>query len=198
MRLPKVYLFRSLRPANTAPHEDIPHLPTYAQQNISAIIRLEQEALSDRSYAQRIADGVTSVATKPWFIVGHALVFTAWIAINTLGTWRFDPRPFNLLNTVIALEAIFLTLLVLATQHRMSRLSDRRAHLNLQVDLLTEQEMTVVLRMLERLFEHLKLDPITAAPQSAEMRKMTDVEALADQLDTGLKQSAHDKSPDKK
>jgi uncharacterized membrane protein len=196
MTLPKVYPFTSPRP-RPAPADDAPHIPTYADQNISAIIRLEQEALSHRSYGQRMADGITGVATKPWFVVGHALFFVAWMAVNTLGSMRFDPRPFSLLNSVIALEAIFLTLLVLATQNRMARLSDRRGHLNLQVDLLTEQEMTVVLRMLEQLFAHFKLDPIACSPQSAELRKMTDVEALADKLDTGLQESANEKNADK-
>ena len=164
-------------------------MPAGADENISAIVRMEQEALTDRSLSQRIADVVTAMAVKPWFVVLHVLGFACWILANTIGQWRLDTRPFNFLNTIISIEAIFLTLLVLASQQRMLRLSDRRAHLNLQVDLLAEQEMTVMIRMLERLFEHFKLDPVAAAPQSAEFRKTTDLEALVDKLDREMNES---------
>ena len=157
-------------------------MPSAAEKNISDIVRMEQEVLRKRSLGERFADLMTSVATKPWFIAAHVILCTIWIAANLLGTGRFDPQPFNLLNTIISIEAIFLTLLVLASQHRMSRLSERRAHLNLQVDLLTEQELTVALRMLERLFQHFELEPVTGARQAAEMRKMTDVEGLVHKI----------------
>ena len=160
-----------------------------SDKNIAAMVRVEQEALTERSFGERIADSVTGLAVKPWFIALHAVAYAGWILANTAGRWRFDPWPFNFLSSVVTVEAIFLTLLVLASQQRMSRLSDRRAHLNLQVDLLAEQEMTVMIRMLERLFEHFKLDPAVAAPQSAELRKTTDLKALADELDTRMNEA---------
>ena len=158
-------------------------------KNISAMVRMEQEALIHRSLGERIADGVTGLAIKPWFIALHALVYGVWALANTAGPWRFDPWPFNVLNTLIAVEALFVTLLVLASQQRMIRVSDRRAHLNLQVDLLAEQEMTAMIRMLERLFEHFKLDPAATDPQSADLRKTTDVKALADKLDSSMNEA---------
>jgi uncharacterized membrane protein len=147
---------------------------------------LERESLLDRSLGDRIADVVTALAIKPWFVALHGTAYAGWVLANTVGPWRFDPWPFNVLNTIITVEAIFLTLLVLASQQRLMRLSDRRAHLNLQVDLLAEQELTVIIRMLERLFEHFKLDPRATVPQSAELRKTTDLQALVDKLDSGI------------
>jgi len=63
----------------------------------------------------------------------------------------FDPFPFTLLTTLVSLEAIFLTLFVLASQNRLTLEADRRAHLDLQVNLLSEQEMTMVLVKFSRL-----------------------------------------------
>jgi uncharacterized membrane protein len=186
MPIPRVYAFRSPRAEQPAAQATPPM--SAADKNISDVVRLEHEAFGQRSFGEQFADAVTAVATRPWFIGAHLLLFGLWIAANTSGGWSFDPWPFNFLNTAITLEAIFLTLLVLASQHRMSRIIDRRAHLNLQVDLLAEQEMTVMLRMLERLFQHFHLDPATSAPQAAEMRKMTDLEALVNKLDSGLDQ----------
>jgi uncharacterized membrane protein len=47
----------------------------------------------------------------------------------------------------VSLEAIFL--FVLASQNRLSRQSDKRSHLDLQIDLLAEREMTAVLQLLQ-------------------------------------------------
>jgi uncharacterized membrane protein len=187
-----VYAFRSLRAEQSATEQQAPSMST-TDKNIAEVVRLEHEAFGDRSFGERLADAVTAIATRPWFIGAHLLLFGPWIAANTIGGWSLDPWPFNLLNTVISVEAIFLTLLVLASQHRMSRIIDRRAHVNLQVDLLAEQEMTVMLRMLERLFQHFHLDPAAAHPQAAEMRNMTDLETLVTKLDSGLDQD-HEKS----
>ena len=63
-----------------------------------------------------------------------------------------DPFPFNLLTTIVSLEAIFLTLFVLVSQNRMSREADKRAQLDLQVNLLAEKEATMILRNASRDF----------------------------------------------
>ena len=158
------------------------------ERNIQAVTRLEQEALTQRSVGERLGDVVTRLAVKPWFIAGHAIVFGIWMLGNTLGGWGFDRAPFFVLCTVIAIEATFLTLLVLASQQRMLRISDRRAHLNLQVDLLAEQELTLILKMLERVSEHLNLAPVVPHPDSAELKKTTDLEALAGDLARTMEQ----------
>jgi len=183
---PKLYLFKSRQHRDAAALEEKPQMPEVAKKNIKVVLRLEQEALDHRSFGEHVADVVTSVASKSWFSALHLALIAGWIAANALGYLHLDPYPFNLLSSIIAVEAIFLTLLVLASQHRMARVAERRSHLNLQIDLLAEQEMTVMLRMLERLLQHFKLDPVETAPQSAELRKMTDFEALVDQLDRRL------------
>src|SRR4029077_1517302 len=80
----------------------------------------------------------------------HAVWFAAWIVWNTMRP-AFDPFPYSLLNLVVALEAVFLTSVVLMKQNYMTRLADRRAHLDLQVNLLAEQELTAMLHMLHGL-----------------------------------------------
>src|SRR5262245_45669196 len=65
----------------------------------------------------------------------------------------FDPYPFTFLTMVVSLEAIFLSIFVLISQNRMAHQADRRAHLDLQINLLAEQENTMMLRMLEQLCE---------------------------------------------
>ena len=68
---------------------------------------------------------------------------------RSVGIRPFDPFPFPFLTMTVSLEAIFLALFVLASQNRLTRQADKRSHLDLQIDLLAEREMTAVLQLLQ-------------------------------------------------
>ena len=83
-----------------------------------------------------------------------------WITVLLIGGWivgnlrpaprdRIDPFPFPLLTLVLSIEAIFLSIFILMSQNRAARVSDKRSHLDLQLNLLSEQENTKMLLMLE-------------------------------------------------
>jgi uncharacterized membrane protein len=119
-------------------------------------------------------------------LAGHVLWFGGWIAANTgvvPGIAPFDPYPFPLLTMVVSLEAIFLSLFVLASQNRLSRQSDKRAQLDLQIDLLAEREMTAVLRLLNDIAEHLQVKGSLSAGQIRDLASRTDLHILMRQLD---------------
>ncbi len=67
----------------------------------------------------------------------------------------FDPFPFGLLTMIVSLEAIFLSTFVLISQNRSNRLSERRAELDLHVNLLAEQKTAKVLDMLDTIAHQL-------------------------------------------
>ena len=54
-----------------------------------------------------------------------------------------------MLTTIVSLEAILLSLFILMSQNRLRGESDRRAELDLQINLLTEHELTRVLTLLQ-------------------------------------------------
>ena len=58
---------------------------------------------------------------------------------------------------MVSLEAIFLTLLVLMRQNQMTKEADKRANLDLQINMLDEQETTMILRMVQKIATHLGL-----------------------------------------
>ena len=66
----------------------------------------------------------------------------------------FDPFPYAFLTLVVSLEAIFLSLFILMSQNRAALHADRRAHLDLQINLLAEHESTKTLELLKALCEH--------------------------------------------
>jgi uncharacterized membrane protein len=157
-----------------------------AERNVRVIAELERRALADRSTADRMSDAINRVTGSAAFAAGNLVLFVAWISINTgrlPGVAPFDPFPFSLLTLIVSLEAIFLAIFVLMSQNRMTRQADKRAHLDLQVDLLAEQELTTMLQMLDALCRKLQVDVEIADTQ---LLDETDVQKLASALETEL------------
>jgi len=161
-----------------------------AARNIEAIAALEREALHDRSALARFTDAVTSAAGTAAFLLGHVVCVAAWIALNVSGRLAVDPYPFNLLMLAVSLEAIGLTTVVLMTQNRMTRQADKRAHLDLQVNLLAEQELTAMLQMLHALCQRVGVSVTVRDTGVEQLLKDTDIHQLANALDRELTESA--------
>jgi uncharacterized membrane protein len=149
------------------------------------MVELAQKERDDRTGIDRLAEAVAHVAGSTPFIVIHAIWFTAWIVLNTT-RFAFDPYPYSLLNLVVALEAVFLTSVVLMTQNHMTRLADRRAHLDLQVNLLAEQELTAILHMLHGLCTQAGVNVAIRDERVQQLLTETDIRKIAVALDRGL------------
>jgi uncharacterized membrane protein len=135
--------------------------PHPVSENISRIVDLEEAARRDLTGSERVSKVITDFAGSLRFVILHIAVFAGWTSWNTLApqNLRFDPFPFGLMTMLVSLEGVFLATFVLISQNRMMAQSERRDHLGLQVNLLTEQELTMVLRMLRQWFEHAGMPP---------------------------------------
>jgi uncharacterized membrane protein len=67
-------------------------------------------------------------------------------------------------------------------QNRMSLRSDQRDHLNLQVDLLAEKEITKILQLSQLLCEHFQITEARRDREVQELSQDTAVERLAREL----------------
>ena len=160
--------------------------PRAVEENIDTVKVWEQAALDQRSAATRLSEWVTRVLGGGPALVLHVVWFGFWLLANTgaiPGIEPFDRFPFPLLTSIVSLEAIFLSLFVLASQNRLTMQADKRAELDLQIDLLAEREMTAVLVMLVDLARHLKA-PLSLTPeQIRDLASKTDVRTLAAELE---------------
>ena len=155
-------------------------------ENVEAIKRWEQELLHARSPAELVGDRITCIAASGPVLLAHVVWFAFWIAANTgfvAGVSTFDPFPFPFLTMTVSLEAIFLALFVIASQNRLARQGDKRAHLDLQIDLLAEREMTAVLQLLRDIASHLKVESTVTAEHIRDLVKQTDVHDLTQKMD---------------
>src|SRR5262245_57392764 len=94
---------------------------------------------------------------------------------STLFRFPFSQRSFH--------WAIFLALSVLASQNRLSHQSDKRAHLDLQVDLLSDREMTAVLQLLQDIARHINVKVGLTPDQIRDLTKKTDIHQLTNKLE---------------
>src|SRR3954451_11236561 len=159
--------------------------PRTVLDNIQAITALEEQQERGRTLSDRIADAIASFAGTVIFVLLHLVWFGLWAAIN-LGLLHvapaFDPYPFQLLCMIVSLEGVLLSTFVLIKQNRMSALADERSHLDLQVSLLAEQEVTKVIQMLQRISTHLGLEAKVMDEEARELGETTAVGNLAHRL----------------
>jgi uncharacterized membrane protein len=156
-------------------------LASVIERNIDAIEEHRQEADAARSTQEHVADAITWFSGSMPFIYFHVFFFGIWILMNLepLGLPAFDPYPFGMLTTIVSLEAIFLSTFVLVSQNRQAIIADRRNELDLQINLLTEYEVTRILLLVDELAKQF---PIHIDPCQAEELQELEEDVRPDEL----------------
>jgi uncharacterized membrane protein len=155
-----------------------------AAKNIESILNLEQEDREELSPLHRVSHGVGWFAGTVYFVLLQCVGVTGWVLLNA-GPLRlakpFDPYPFSFLSVVLSMEAVLLTSFVLIRQGVIDRQSERRNHLDLQINMLAEDKVTTVLNLLRGVADKLDVD-LAEHRQSEEQAKETPVESIAKNL----------------
>jgi uncharacterized membrane protein len=130
------------------------------RKNIDALGEMQRREESRRTLTDRAADAITNFSGSMTFLYIHVAWFGLWILLNVgvlafPGLRVFDRFPFGLLTMIVSLEAIFLSTFVLISQNRMARLGEKRAELDLHVNMLAEQKAAKTLEMLDQLTRQL-------------------------------------------
>jgi uncharacterized membrane protein len=82
-------------------------------------------------------------------------------------------------------EAIFLAIFILMSQNRAARISEKRSHLDLQLNLLSEQENTKMLEMLEQIGKAVGAE-FGSGEDVRVLKEAIRPEALSDQIDRAV------------
>ncbi|WP_375428835.1 DUF1003 domain-containing protein [uncultured Sphingomonas sp.] len=150
-------------------------------ENIDLLTRRRRQEKRDASLSDRIADRVTGFTGSMLFVVIHLVLFGGWIVIN-LG-WTPIPafdESFVVLAMVASVEAIFLSTFVLISQNRMAEAADRRADLDLHINLLAEHELSKLAGLVARIAE--RLDVPAHSPDLDEIQRDVSPERVLDAL----------------
>ena len=161
----------------------------HVQEHIGTIAKQEQEFLARRSPAERLGDLTAAIVGNLGFVAAHILLFCVWILVNTLNfppIPHFDPMPFTLLGTAVAMEAIVLASLILMRQSRLARRADEREHLMLQILLLTEKEVTALISMSRQIAAKVGLSDINDNKEIEQLGRKTSIDDVAQDIQRSL------------
>jgi uncharacterized membrane protein len=145
---------------------------------IDDIFKLES---LERTASERIAEKIATFTGSMFFVWLHVVWFALWIVFNIpwLGLQPVDPFPFTFLTMVVSLEAIFLSAFILMSENRQARLGDRRSRVNLQVDMISEREITKLMEVVVDIRDHLGIRrPVDLELDN--MQKATNIEHLTE------------------
>jgi len=155
------------------------------ERNIRLLHERSQEEEARASTEERIARAITDFTGSMRFVYLHVAIFAVWIVANLRGipsipAW--DPT-FVILAMIASVEAIFLSTFVLITQNRMAATAERRAELDLQINLLAEHEVTKLIRMVSAIAEHLDVST-EEGPEIEELKSDIAPEAVLDKIES--------------
>jgi uncharacterized membrane protein len=134
-------------------------LPVHVNQSIGAMASIHKLAECEVSTHQRGIERLTSVLAQPSSIYVTIALFCGWVGFNLaafeFGGQPFDAPPFAYLHLVLTFLAFLIATAVLISQDRQTRLSEKRGHLDLQINLLAENKIAKVIALLEELRQDL-------------------------------------------
>jgi uncharacterized membrane protein len=156
-------------------------------QNIDAVLDFYEREDKKISCSQRIMERISRFIGQPVFLCIILLFVAFWILANVvllrLGITEFDPAPYSRLQGIFGLGALLTAIAVLSKQNRLAKLEEQRAHLDLKVNLLTEQKTAKLIDLLEELRRDLPNVKDRHDPEAATLQKSMNPELVLAALD---------------
>lgn len=162
-----------------------PHgLNSALARNIAALTERHRRDEAEASLQDKIAAAVTAFTGSMAFVYVHLAILIVWVGVNTglIGILQPFDRTFVILATAASVEAIFLSTFVLISQNRAAKAADRRADLDLQINLLTEHEVTRLISLTTAIAEKLGVGE-SGDPALQELQQDVAPEAVLDTLE---------------
>lgn len=157
-------------------------LPSSTKENLELLSVFKDGEEAQISGLQLAIERISRFLGSPAYFAFTVAFIALWIAVNTFGLrhgWRhIDAPPFFWLQGWISSNALLLTVAVLIRQNRMAQVAEHRSHLDLQINLLTEQKVTKILQIIDELRRDLTALRGRPDAEVTEMTKPADAHAL--------------------
>lgn len=170
--------------AKSEGHEPGADLPSSATDNLEVLANFYEREDAKISGVQLLIERISAFFGSPAYFAFAIAFIVLWVLVNLWGTaagWEHvDEPPFFWLQGIVSSNALLLTVAVLIRQNRMANLAEHRAHLDLQINLLTEQKAAKILQIVDALRGALPSLPGQHGSDAevAEMTKPADPEAI--------------------
>lgn len=140
---------------------------------------------------QRGIERLTGALGRPGFLYVTIVFVSGWIGANLalplMGLAAFDPPPFGYLHIVLTLSALLMATVVLVTQDRQIRMTEKRSHLDLQINLQAEGKVAKVIALLEELRRDLPNVRNRRDPEAHAMAVRTDPQIVLEALEESVR-----------
>jgi uncharacterized membrane protein len=160
-------------------------LPPHVEQTVRAVEQVHTEHHEGASPADRLLERSKARVGRPASVAVVLVVVLFWIASNVLLGLRIDPPPFLYLQLVLAVSAVCLTILILATQQRADQLASHREKLILQLGFVSEQKTTKIIALMEELRRDTPQVKDRTDTEAEQMTESVNVRAVSDALRDG-------------
>jgi uncharacterized membrane protein len=175
-----------------APTDAPEPIAEHIAQNIEGIVAFHEREHEKLSLAQRRIEAASRLVCRPLYLVVLLSLVIAWIAGNELarrlGATPLDEPPFAWLQGAVAFAGLVTSTVVLYAQGRQAKLETQRAHLDLQVNLLTEQKVTKVIALLEELRRDLPMVRNRVDAEVSALQQRTDAGQVLSALEQGARE----------
>jgi len=125
----------------------------HIEMTVQRMAELHAQQLESQSPLQRKVTRLILTLSRPRAVVIAAGLVLLWMLVNILSPqfgWRvFDPPPFQWLELIATVVALFTTMMILATQAREDEAARRRSQLTLQLASLSDQKLAKVIQLLQ-------------------------------------------------
>ena len=163
-------------------------VPESVTRNIDAVSEFFETEERRISGSQDFIEKTSSFVGRPGYLVFLVVFIVAWLAYNVaaprLGWKQLDAPPFSWLQGIVSLYALLISTAVLIRQARAARLAEQRAHLDLQVNLLTESKVAKVIELIEALRQDLPDVQHRHDPDAESMKSPANPHAVLSALET--------------
>jgi uncharacterized membrane protein len=164
--------------------ETNPPLAEHVAESVDAIARFHEEHYRSASSLQRAMDVLTEQLGRPVFAALVVCGIAAWIAFAAARTGgRVEAPPFAWLELAATVAALVVAMLILVTQRRQDKLSERRAQLTLELALLADRKNAKIIALLEELRRDHPDVPDRKDMESDEMAKAADPQSVLAAID---------------
>jgi len=157
-------------------------LSASAKDNLELLTHFEDGEDAQISGVQLLIERVSAFFGSPAYFAFAVAFIVLWVILNGwaahAGIHPIDEPPFFWLQGLVSSNALLLTVAVLIRQNRMAKVAEHRAHLDLQINLLSEQKVTKILQIVDELQRELTALRGRPDAQVAEMTKPADAHAL--------------------
>ncbi len=178
---------RAASPPSSPPPEPSA-LPAHVSRNLDTLADLHSSDEQRINRHQRAIETLTASLGRPLTLYVILAAVLAWVVGNLLLSavgWRApDPPPFGWLQGTVALGSLLTSTIVLITQNRLGRMSERRQRLDLQVNLQAEQRVAKLISLVEELRRDLPNVRDRRDSEAQAMSSTADPRAVAAALET--------------